>query len=149
MKTSKEGINLIKNFEGLRLTSYRCPAGVLTIGYGHTGTFVKPNQLITKEQAANLLKHDLKVFETAVNAFVKTQLTQNQFDSLVSFSFNVGVNAFQKSTLLKIINTGTFSLKDIEIQLMRWVKDSQGKILKGLVNRRQKEFKLFEGVENV
>jgi lysozyme len=145
MKTSEKGINLIKNFEGLRLKAYYCPAGVLTIGYGHTGG-VEFNQVITKEQAENLLKQDLKVFETAVNAFVKTQLTQNQFDSLVSFVYNIGVNAFQKSTLLKIINTGTFKLKDVEIQLMRWVRDGEGRILQGLVNRRKKEFELFQGV---
>ncbi|HAH55321.1 MAG TPA: muraminidase [Flavobacterium sp.] len=148
MKTSEKGINLIKNFEGLRLKAYLCPAGVLTIGYGHTGG-VKPNQFITKLGAELLLETDLLFPEKAVNELVKIKLTQNQFDALVSFTFNVGTNAFKKSTLLKIINTGTFKLKDVEIQLMRWVRDGQGRILQGLVNRRKKEFKLFEGVENV
>lgn len=148
MKISQRGINLIKNFEGLRLKAYKCPAGVWTIGYGHTGN-VRQGQVITKMQAELLLKKDLERFEKAVNEFALIKLTQNQFDSLVSFAFNVGIEAFCKSTLLKIINTGTFKLKEIEIQLMRWVKDSQGRILKGLVNRRKKEFELFEGVENV
>ena len=89
MNTSEKGKNLIKNYEGLRLKAYRCPSNKLTIGYGHTAN-VKENDVITKEQAENYLTQDLKRFENAVNRLVKVSLTQNQFDALVSFAFNLG-----------------------------------------------------------
>jgi lysozyme len=142
MKTSEKGIKLIKEFEGLALKAYKCPAGVLTIGYGHAGG-VSENLEITKEEAEKLLKMDLKDFELVVNNFVKEKITQNQFDALVSFCYNVGAGGFQKSTLLKYINMQAFS--QVPDQFMRWVKDGKGNILQGLVNRRRAEVMLWRG----
>ena len=85
MRTSQNGINLIKRFEGCRLTSYKCPSGKWTIGYGHTNG-VKQGQKITKIKAEEYLKNDLKAFENAVEKMVKVPLNQNQFDALVSFA---------------------------------------------------------------
>ena len=104
MKISEKGINFIINEEGEKLKAYICPAGVLTIGVGHTGKDVVPGMIITKEHSRELLKNDLKHFENAVEAYVKISLKQHEYDSLISFAFNVGAEAFKKSTLLKKIN---------------------------------------------
>ena len=103
MKITKEGINLIKKFEGLRLEAYLCPAGVWTIGYGHTKG-VKKGQVITQLEADNLLKEDLSSFEKGVTSLIKSNINQNQFDSLVSFAFNLGLANLKSSTLLKKVN---------------------------------------------
>lgn len=139
MKTSKSGIELIKRHEGLRLNAYMCPGNVLTIGYGHTKS-VYPNQVITAETAEELLKKDLLRFEKAVSRYVEVPLTQNQFDALVSFAFNVGVSAFRNSTLLKLLNQGSY--KSASIQFGRWVMAGTTK-LPGLVRRREEEKRLF------
>ena len=89
MKTSQSGVNLIKSFEGLSLTAYVCPAGVLTVGYGHTGADVTPELRVTEQQAELILKRDLDRFESAVLRLVRIKLSQYQFDALVSFCFNV------------------------------------------------------------
>lgn len=103
MKISDAGLSLIKTFEGLSTKAYVCPAGVLTIGYGHTKD-VKPNDVITKAGAEELLKKDLKEFEEAVTAMLdirEVAVNQCQFDALVCFAFNVGTKALDTSTLLK------------------------------------------------
>ena len=140
MKTSTNGIDLIKEFEGCELTAYVCPAGVLTIGYGHTGVDVSPNQTITQEEANNLLVRDLGRFEAAVNNSVTVDITQSMFDSLVSFTYNCGADAFRNSTLLRLLND-----KDYEGaagQFDRWVNGANGP-LPGLVRRREAEEKLY------
>ncbi|AFZ34651.1 glycoside hydrolase family 24 [Stanieria cyanosphaera PCC 7437] len=108
LTTSKAGINFIKLWEGLRLKAYRCPAGKWTIGYGTTKG-VKAGQEITQREAESLLRNDLVVFEDATRNLVKVQLSQNQFDALVSFVYNVGEGAFAKSTLLQVLNEGKFT----------------------------------------
>lgn len=139
MRTSQAGINLIKSHEGLRTKAYMCPANVLTIGYGHTGT-VYPDMVITHQEAEALLKKDLIRFEDAVNKYATVPLNQNQFDALVSFSFNVGINAFANSTLLRLLNIGnSFQAAS---QFGRWVRGG-GQRLPGLVRRREEERRLF------
>jgi len=141
MKVSKTGIKLIKTFEGLRLESYRCPAGVLTIGYGHTGN-VLAKQKISEKLAEDFLKQDLIKFEKAVLSYIKIDLNQNQFDALVSFSFNVGTGAFKNSTLVKRINSGDNPNIVAAEELPKWNK-GDGKVLQGLTRRRAAEVELF------
>ena len=139
MKTSKNGINLIKNYEGCRLTAYKCPAGVWTIGYGHTAG-VKQGDKITQLQADTLLAVDLQKFEYSVNKAVKKPITQNEFDALVSFAFNVGTGNFEKSTLLRLVNMGQFELAAKQFE--KWIY-AGGKPLTGLKKRRLAEKTLF------
>ena len=141
MRTSEQGLLLIRKFEGLKLESYKCSAGVWTIGYGHTSN-VKKSDKITKDEAENLLQNDLIYFESAICDFVKVPLNQNQFDALVSFVFNIGVGAFSTSTMLKFINANHFPLA--AGQFDRWVY-AKGKKLEGLVKRRKEEKELFLG----
>lgn len=139
MITSQNGINLIKEFEGIKTKAYKCPAGVWTIGYGHTKG-VKKGDTCTMAQAIEFLKEDLRIFECAINDLVKVELNQNQFDALVSFTFNVGVGAFQDSTMRKFLNEGHFPLA--AGQFDRWVYAKSVK-LEGLVRRRAAEKELF------
>lgn len=139
MKTSENGINLIKRFEGLKTKAYLCPAKVWTIGYGHTNG-VNKGDTITAEKATEYLKQDIEVFENAINLLVKVELNQNQFDALISFVFNVGIEAFKKSTMLKFINTGHYQLA--AGQFDRWNK-KKGVVLEGLTVRRRAEKELF------
>lgn len=139
MKTSDKGINLIKAHEGLVLTAYKCPADIWTIGYGHTKD-VKPGQTITALQADEFLKQDLQMFEKAVNAH-NLNINQNQFDALVSFTYNVGPGNLQKSTLLKKVKLNV-SDPTIAIEFAKWNKGG-GRILPGLVKRRESESKLY------
>lgn len=139
MKTSTNGINLIKKYEGCYLKAYKCPAGVWTIGYGHTGN-IKSGMKITRKQAGAYLKKDLVTFENAVRKYVKVPINQNQFDALVSFSFNCGVGALKTSTLLKKLNKKDYS--GAANEFLRWNK-SNGKVLNGLTKRRKEERKLF------
>ena len=138
-RTSSTGINLIKRWEGLRTKAYLCPASVWTIGYGHTKT-ARRGQRINHQEAERLLKEDLKVYEKAVRDYVSVPLNQNQFDALVSFCFNVGVGAFQNSTLRKLLNQRKY--KGAARQLHRWVHGG-GRKLPGLVKRRNDEYELF------
>ena len=140
MNISQKGIDLIKNFEGCRLTAYRCPANILTIGYGHTGSDVVTGQKITQEQAEKLLKTDLLVHCNNVSRMVKVPLTQNQFDALVSFEFNVGYGNFASSTMLKLLNQKKY--REAAAQFDRWVYANR-KVLAGLVKRRAAEKALF------
>lgn len=139
MKISTKGVELIKRYEGLSLTAYRCPAGVLTIGYGHTGG-VKSGEVITKERAMELLLYDLKTVEVCIGTALPA-LTQSRFDALCSFVYNVGCGRFLRSTLLKKIKTNPCdsSLRD---EFRRWVNGG-GKVLPGLVARREDEIKLY------
>lgn len=134
MRISKKGINLIKKFEGCRLTAYKCPAGIWTIGYGHTEG-VKQGQKITQEQADNYLIQDLKKYENHVKNIVNLPLNQNQFDALVSFCYNCGAGNLM--TLVKGRNLG-----QIAIAIPLYNKGG-GVILKGLVKRRKAEQELF------
>lgn len=140
MRINQAGLDLIKSFEGLRLKAYVCPAGILTIGYGHTGPDVLENQEIDATTATNLLERDLERFEDGVESIVRVYLTDNQFSALVCFAFNLGLGALAKSTLLKVLNEGQFSKAADE--LLKWNK-ARGLILPGLTRRRQAERILF------
>lgn len=144
MKTSSVGINLISSFEDLKLDAYLCPAGVWTIGFGTTvypdGTKVKKGDKCTAEQAKSYFAYDLKRFEKAVNSGLSVVVNQNQFDALVSLTYNIGETAFKKSTLLAKLNKG--DLKGAADQFAVWNKGG-GQVLKGLVRRRAEERDLF------
>jgi len=144
MKTSQKGIDLIKKYEGCKLTAYLCPAKIWTIGYGHTGTVanekIRQGMKITSLMAETLLEIDLQKFEYAINSSVEVELNQHQFDSLVSFVFNIGIGAFQKSTMLKLLNNGDLNLASNQFD--RWIYGG-GKKLAGLIKRRADEKKLF------
>ena len=139
MKTSQKGIDFIKRHEALRLHAYKDAVGVWTIGYGHTLT-AREGMVITEKEAEKLLKQDLKTAEDEINKHL-LPLKQHQFDSLVSFVFNVGIGAFRRSTLLKRLKMDV-KHPDIVNQFNRWVYGG-GKILKGLVKRRKEEANLY------
>ena len=139
MKTGKKGIELVKSFEGLKLTAYRCPSGVATIGYGHTKN-VTSNMKITPAEADKLLREDLSEAETAVNR-ENLPINQNQFDALVSLVFNIGADAFRGSTLLKMIRINPQSI-NIRTEFGKWCK-AKGSTLPGLALRRKAETNLY------
>jgi len=139
MKVSNNGINLIKRFESLKLEAYRDSVNIPTIGYGHTHG-VKMGDIITGEQADAFLREDLQVAELTINTNVKVKLTQNQFDALASFVFNLGSGNFVKSTLLKKLNLGDYAGAADEFG--KWV-NAGGKKLNGLVKRRAAEREVF------
>jgi lysozyme len=139
MELSDKGKELIKKFEGLYLKAYRCPAGVLTIGWGCTEG-VYEGQVITTAQAEHMLDTELSKFVSSVNKLVSVPLSQNQFDVLVSFSYNVGVGALSNSTLLKRLNSGGYA--SVPSQLMRWTHGG-GVELPGLITRRKVEAALW------
>ena len=138
-KVSDSGIKLIKSFEGLELKAYKDIVGVVTIGYGHTKT-AKMGQVITEQQADQLMRNDLAVFEKGVSELVKSQLTANQFDALVSIAYNIGLGNLSKSTLIKKVNAGDYAGASDEF--LRWNR-AGGKVVQGLVNRRRAERNLF------
>lgn len=140
-KVSVGCLRMIQNFEGLRLRAYIDAAGVLTIGYGHIGPDVKPNMVITKEEAADLLCRDLKRFEEGVQNALTRAVNPNQFDALVSLAYNIGLGAFKKSTLLHLLNAGDEA--GAAQQFERWTRVGR-QVLKGLVKRRAAERALFE-----
>ncbi len=133
------GLALIKEFEGLRLTAYLCPAKVWTIGYGSTGAKVKPGQTITEAQAEALLLQDLDRFEDAV-ALAAPGATQNQFDAMVALAFNIGIGAFGKSTVLRKHRDGNHRAAAEAFGM--WVK-AKDKVLPGLQRRRAREADLY------
>lgn len=142
MNISQNGVNLIKRYEGLRLKAYK-PVKTekyWTIGYGHYGADVKEGMEITEKHAEELLRQDLKKFEGYVNSYVKVELTQNMYDSLVSFTYNCGAGSLKSSTLLKLLNKGDY--KGAAGQFEKWTKGG-GKVLPGLVKRRKEEKELF------
>lgn len=138
MNISEKGINLIKTFEGCNLKAYLCPANVWTIGYGHTKGIYK-GMTITQEQAEKYFLDDIKPIETYLNSLGVT-LTQGQFDALVSFTFNLGLERLKHSTLLKCVKAKQF--KAASEQFAKWIY-ANNKISKGLINRRDKEKDLF------
>jgi lysozyme len=148
MRMSAAGLATVKEFEGLRLKAYKCPAAVWTIGYGHTSAAgvpnVTPDLVITKDEAEGILKDDMEQYEAGVRKYVKVGLTQNQFDALVDFAYNAGVGALAKSTLLKKVNAEKFD--EVPAEFMKWTKGG-GKELPGLVRRRRAEVKLWRGMD--
>ena len=148
MRMSAAGLAIVKEFEGLRLKAYKCPAAVWTIGYGHTSAagnpIVTPELVITNDEADQILERDMVQYEDGVRKFVKVELTQNQFDALVDFAYNAGVGALQKSTLLKKVNAGKFD--EVPAEFMKWTKGG-GKELPGLVRRRRAEVKLWRSLD--
>lgn len=138
MKINAKGLAILKRFEGCRLRAYKCPAGVWTIGYGHTGD-VRPGHAITQHQADVILESDLEIFEHEVDR-IPVGLNENQFSALVCFAFNVGRRAFRISTLHRkllerdmVCAAGEFG---------KWIRGG-GKVLPGLIRRRSAECALF------
>ena len=156
MKVSEHGLDLLKQWEGFESKIYKDSAGLPTIGVGHlltkseltsgkiviNGAPVQYAAGLTDQQVLDLLSQDLDPAAQAVSKNVKVALSQNQFDALVSFVFNVGVAAFTGSTLLKLANQGQYD--QVPAQLRRWNK-SGGQVVQGLINRREKEIKLWTG----
>ena len=144
MVVSLFGVDIICGFEGKRLAAYDDGVGVWTIGFGTTvypnGIKVKKGDTCTEAQAKAYMAHDLKKFESAVNNAVKVPLSQNQFDALVSLAYNIGTNAFSKSTLVKKLNANDNRAAADQFDV--WV-NAGGKRMQGLVNRRAKEKSLF------
>lgn len=144
MKTSNGGVVLIKGFEGKRLVAYDDGVGVWTIGFGTikypNGARVKRGDKCTEAQAEQYLRNDLIKFENAVNRLVKVTLTQNQFDALISFTYNLGETNLNSSTLLKKLNSKDY--KGAAKEFLRWNR-AGGRILNGLVKRRKAEMELF------
>tara|TARA_Y100001938_G_scaffold75564_1_gene104596 strand:+ start:215 stop:658 length:444 start_codon:yes stop_codon:yes gene_type:complete len=141
MNISNEGISLIKKFEGCELEAYKCAAGVWTIGYGHTKD-VREGMTISKEQADNMLLNELDIYCLHVEKAVEVDLKQCEFDALVSWTYNLGPTNLNNSTMLKVLNDKDFN--EVPHQLKRWNK-ADGKVLQGLVRRREAEALLFEG----
>lgn len=146
MKLDENGYKLIMGFEGLSLVPYLCSAKVPTIGYG--STFYPSGKKVTLqdtpinlESAKLMLKETANVFATQVNLLVKTKLTQNQFNALVSFAFNLGSQALGKSTLLKKVNANPND-PTIRNEFLKWNK-AGGRVIDGLTKRRTKEANLY------
>jgi lysozyme len=142
LKTAEIGIEVIKHFEGLRLKPYRDAVGKFTIGYGH---LMRPGELFTQisqKRAEELLRRDISLAEMIVKQHVRVPLTGTQFSALVALVYNIGGYQFRTSTLLKIVNTGDYTLAAEEIR--RW-EYAGGKVLRGLTKRRHAEYLLFTG----
>ena len=138
-----DGLGLIKRFEGFSPTIYLCPAGYLTIGFGHVvlpGEQSRFDGGILREEAAELLRRDVRIAESAVLRLIASPLADGQFDALVSFTFNLGAGALQRSSLRKKVNRGEH--ESVPTELMKWVW-AAGKRLPGLVLRRKAEVSLY------
>jgi len=142
MKTSKIGIDLIKKYEGFSAKIYLCPAGKPTIGYGHVVCAGEnfPPAGISEKVAENLLKQDVAVAENAINDLVNVDISQNQFDALASFIYNIGAKAFANSKILRLLNENDFAAAKDEF--LRWIF-AGGKVQNGLKNRRKAERDVF------
>lgn len=141
MKTSEEGIALIKTFEGCKLRAYLDAVDVPTIAYGRTKD-VKIKDICTQQQAEDWLEEELVEYEGYVNEAVKVELTQPQFDSLVSWTYNLGPSNLNRSSMLRVLNTSDYD--NVPEQIMRWNK-AGGRVLPGLVRRREAEAEMFKG----
>lgn len=144
--TGTAGIDMIKRFEGFRSAPYKCPAGIPTIGYGATfyttsKKVTMSDKSITEAEAASLLRYMLKSFEQYVDSYAVDTLTQNQFDALVSFCYNLGPANLKSSTLLKKVNANPND-PAIRVEFMKWTK-AGGRTLAGLVKRREAEANLY------
>ncbi|HEY2466562.1 MAG TPA: lysozyme [Terracidiphilus sp.] len=137
---STKGLALTEQFEGCRLAAYQDQVGVWTIGYGHTGADVKPGMTITSAQAQALLAQDVTSASACVNNVVAVALSQDEFDALVDFVFNLGVGAFSGSTMLRKLNAGDFASAAAQFDL--WDR-AGGAVVAGLLRRRQEEADLF------
>lgn len=150
MNVNRAGLELIKEFEGFRSKAYKCPAGVWTVGYGHTSAagspIVGPMTVVTREEAEKILERDLDQYENAVASGAKVVLNSNQFSALVSFCYNVGIGAFRGSSVLKAVNAKNWN--EVPRRLALWNKGG-GKVLPGLVRRRAAEAALFMEPVNV
>lgn len=148
MRTSQSGINMIKSHEGLRLRAYQCPAGVWTIGYGSTYAVTQGLE-ISEADAEGRLRRDLRTAERAADRLVQVDLSQGQFDALVSFTFNLGAGALESSTLLRKLNAGDY--EGAQAEFPRWRNARVNGVLTplpGLVRRRADEAALFaSGIE--
>lgn len=148
MQTNQAGLDLIKAFEGFRAKAYLCPAGVWTVGYGHTSAaglpVVRRGKTVSRAEAARILSRDLAAFEGDVARAVRVPLTGNQFSALVSFAYNVGPAAFRTSSVLKAVNAG--KLDQVPRRLALWTR-AGGRVLPGLVRRRSEEGALFMRAE--
>jgi len=144
LKTNEAGLNLIKEFEGLRLKAYRCPAGVKTIGYGTTiypgGNPVQMGDRCTEEEATEYLRSDIVKFENSVKLLINAELNENQFSALVSFTYNLGAGNLKKSTLRRRLNADDLDVGD---EFLKWNK-AGGRVLSGLTRRRYAEKELYE-----
>ena len=144
-QVNKQGIDLIKEFEGFRTNAYLCPAKVWTIGYGNTfygdGRKVKQGDRITEPEAERLLKITVESFADQVAKLITVPVTSNQFAAIVSLTYNIGIGAFARSTLLSMLNNRK-DKKEVAIQFLRWDK-AGGKTLAGLTRRREREMRLF------
>lgn len=146
LETGDGGINLITSEEGLRLDPYNDARGFATNGYGHLirrGPVEPTDQPITKEEAIANLRGDLRTAENAVNSMVVPQLNQNQFDALVDFVYNVGAGNFERSSLLRYINSASLYLTSMIEHYFGEYDEGGGRVLPGLVTRRAREAKLF------
>ena len=143
MNISKEGLSLIKKFEGCELEAYLCPAGVWTIGYGHTKD-VKEGDKINRDEADYLLQEEMIEYESYINDFVEVPLEQNQFDALCSWVYNLGPTNLKNSTMLRVLNEEKYA--DVPQEIKRWNK-AGGEVLDGLIKRREAEAKMFAGEE--
>lgn len=140
MKTSEAGIETLKELEGVRHKAYLDTGGVWTNGAGHTGPDVYEGQIVDDNQINQWLKDDVAEAEDAVNRLVTVPLTQNQYDALVSFVYNLGEGQFKKSTLLRRLNAKDY--EGARNEFKRWVYDN-GKLIAGLVKRRYAEAEMF------
>jgi len=140
-RLSKRGARFIARFEGFSSVPYRDGGGIWTIGFGHTSGVGPGSRPITRAKGLRLLRRDAGDAAKAVRSLVRVKLSQNQFDALVSFVFNVGAANFATSTLLRLLNEGHYS--QVPIQLDRWIRDAQGRVEQGLVSRRRAEGRLF------
>jgi lysozyme len=138
-RITAEGIAFIKQWEGCRLDAYQCSAGKWTIGYGHTKT-AQPGMKITQGDAERLLVEDLRIYEAALANAVDVTLTDNQFAALVSWTYNIGVGAMRRSTLIKKLNAGDYAA--VPLELAKWNK-VKGRVVSGLSNRRAAEAGLW------
>lgn len=140
MSIPLEAISLVKASEGCKLKAYRCPAGVLTIGYGTTGQWITPTSVITRKQAENLLSQELLRCASAVLRLTKVPLNDNQFAALIDFVYNLGAGRYQASTIRSKLNRHDY--KGAAQVILKYVYGG-GRILPGLVIRRQAEYSLF------
>jgi len=159
MKASQHLKNLLEQWEGVRQQVYLDSGKEPTIGIGHLltqserssgkifidGMPVKYDQWLSVAECRTLLDQDLKIPEKTISKLVFVALTQNQYDTMISFIFNLGAEAFRNSTLLKLLNESKYNA--VPEQLRRWIHDN-GKVVQGLINRREKEIKLWNEVEN-
>lgn len=146
MKVTQAGLDLIKQYEGWRERAYRDPVGIWTIGYGHTTMAgppkVVPGLKITKQEGEEILARDVEKFAEGVRKLIKTKVSDEQFSALVSFAYNVGLGAFEGSSVLRYVNQGNFI--GVPGRLALWTK-AGGKTLPGLVKRRAAEGNMFAG----